>query len=213
MTSAGPSEPGAPGPEPIAPAEPADPSVDRIVTVPNLLSAIRILLIPVFVALILGDGTQAAGLLLLSFTLATDWVDGYIARRTHQVSNLGKVLDPVADRLAIAAGLIALVIAGGFPLWAALLILVRDAAVLIAGAIIAARWRVRIDVRWIGKAATLFLMCAIPAISWANFDLPLGDLIVIPAWISYGIGIVLYYAAAAMYAVDMRRAVARSERR
>ena len=66
--------------------------------------------------------------------MATDWVDGYVARRTGQVSELGKVLDPVADRLAIAAGLIALVVRGVFPLWAALLILVRDVAVLVAGA-------------------------------------------------------------------------------
>ena len=65
--------------------------------------------------------------------VATDWVDGLVARRTGQVSELGKVLDPTADRLAIAAGLIAFVVRGVIPLWAALLILVRDAVVLIAG--------------------------------------------------------------------------------
>jgi cardiolipin synthase len=210
VSSAGPPGPDATG-SGGEPRPAGDPSLDRVATVPNLLSAIRILMIPVFVVLILNEGTEAAGLLLLAFTLATDWVDGYVARRTAQVSNLGKVLDPVADRLAIAAGLIALVIAGGFPLWAALLILVRDALVLVGGAIVAVRRKVRIDVRWIGKAATLFLMCAIPAISWADFDLPLGAVILVPAWISYGIGIVLYYAAAAMYAADMRRALARGD--
>ena len=101
--------------------------------------------------------------------MATDWVDGYIARRTGSVSNVGKILDPLADRLAIAAGLIALVVRGAFPLWAALLILVRDAIVLVAGVIVALRWRVRIDVRWIGKAATFGLMCAVPLISSSNF--------------------------------------------
>ena len=184
-------------------------SLDRIATVPNLLSALRIAIIPVFVWLILHEGTEAAGLLLLSLTLATDWVDGYLARRTGQVSNLGKMLDPLADRLAIAAGLIAVVIAGAFPLWAALLILVRDAIVLVAGLIVTMRWHVRIDVRWIGKAGTLALMVAVPTISWANFGLPLGDLVRIVGWGFFAVGIVLYYAAASMYAVDMRDAVRR----
>ena len=72
--------------------------------------------------------------MLFGVVVATDWVDGSVARRTGQVSELGKVLDPTADRLAIAAGLIAFVVRGVFPLWAALLILVRDVVVLIAGA-------------------------------------------------------------------------------
>jgi cardiolipin synthase len=149
----------------------------------------------------------------LGLTLATDWVDGYLARRTGQVSNLGKVLDPLADRLAIAAGLIAVVIAGAFPLWAALLILVRDAIVLVAGVIVAVRWHVRIDVRWIGKAATLALMVAVPMIAWANFGLALEGPLRIVGWGFFAVGIVLYYAAASMYAVDMRDAVRRARQR
>src|SRR2546427_354549 len=103
--------------------------LDRIATVPNLLSLIRILFIPVFVLLILHHGTEAVGLLLLGAVVATDWVDGYIARRTGQVSNVGKVLDPVADRLAITAALLAMVARHAFPLWAALLVIVRDALI------------------------------------------------------------------------------------
>src|SRR5947208_15766326 len=95
-------------------------SVDRVATVPNLLSLIRILLIPVFVTLLLHHGTEMAGLLLLGAVVSTDWIDGYLARRTGQVSNLGKILDPVADRLAIAAALVALVARDAVPLWAAL---------------------------------------------------------------------------------------------
>ena len=71
--------------------------------------------------------------MLFGLVVATDWVDGTIARRTGQVSELGKILDPVADRLAIAAGLIALMVRDVFPVWAGLLILVRDAAVLVVG--------------------------------------------------------------------------------
>ena len=93
-------------------------AANRIATVPNLLSVLRILLIPVFVGLILHHGSEGAGLVLLAFVVATDWVDGYIARHTGQVSNLGKVLDPVADRLAITAALVALLVRGAFPLWA-----------------------------------------------------------------------------------------------
>ena len=88
-----------------------------------------------FWALIVDEDTIGLGHRCCSpLVVATDWVDGTIARRTGQVSELGKVLDPVADRLAIAAGLIALVVRGAFPLWAAALILVRDVAVLVAGA-------------------------------------------------------------------------------
>jgi cardiolipin synthase len=187
--------------------EPPDPSLDRILTVPNALSLLRILLIPVFVWLILGDGTEAAGLILLCVVVATDWIDGSIARRTGQVSNLGKVLDPLADRLAIAAGLIAVVVAGAFPLWAALLVLVRDAAVLVVFTVLLFRARIRIDVRWIGKAATLALMAGIPLASWAGFDLPAAGLAGVVGWSLYGVGIVLYYAAIWWYARDIGAAL------
>jgi len=184
-----------------------DPSLDRIATVPNLLSLLRILLIPVFVWLILQEGTEAAGLVLLVVVVSTDWVDGYIARHTGQVSNLGKVLDPLADRLAIAAGLIAVVIAGAFPLWAALLVLVRDAVVVVVSIVLLARARIRLDVRWIGKTATLALMAGIPLASWAGFDLPGATLAGIAGWSLYAVGIVLYYVAAGWYARDIRAAL------
>src|SRR6266542_6347477 len=90
-------------------------SLDRIATFPNLLSLVRILLIPVFVALLLHHGTEGAGLILLGAVVATDWVDGYIARHTGQVSNVGKILDPVADRLALPTALVSMVVRGASP--------------------------------------------------------------------------------------------------
>jgi cardiolipin synthase len=192
---------------PREPGEDGDGSLDRIATVPNLLSLLRILLIPVFVMLILNEGTEAAGLILLGVVVSTDWVDGYIARHTGQVSNLGKVLDPVADRLALGAGLITLVVAGAFPLWAALLVLVRDGVILIAGVVLLLRYRLRLDVRWIGKTATLALMAGIPLAAWAGFDLPASGLAAAAGWSLFAIGIVLYYAATAWYAVDVRDAL------
>src|SRR3954466_421008 len=93
---------------------PAD-SGSRVLTVPNAISALRIALIPVFVTLIVDADTTTAGLIMFGLVVATDWVDGTIARRTGQVSELGKVLDPVADRLDIAGRLTALAGGGGFP--------------------------------------------------------------------------------------------------
>jgi cardiolipin synthase len=181
--------------------------VDRIATVPNLLSLIRILLIPVFVLLILHHGTEQAGLLLLGAVVATDWVDGYIARHTGQVSNLGKVLDPVADRLAITAALIALVARDAFPLWAAVTVIVRDALILLAGVVLLVGYKVRLDVRWIGKSATFGLMVAIPLIAWGNFGLFAHQATYDFGWLVFWPSIVLYYAAAVIYAFDIARAI------
>jgi cardiolipin synthase len=194
----------------VAPAR-----VDRIATVPNLLSLVRILLIPVFVALILHRGTEAAGLLLLGGVVATDWIDGYVARHTGQVSTVGKVLDPVADRLALAAALIAMVARGAFPLWAALLVIVRDGLILLAGLAILIAFKARLEVRWIGKVATFGLMCGIPLIAWGNFGLLLHAVATQAGWVLFAAGITLYYAATVAYAADMARAVrmAREDRR
>src|SRR5439155_6739235 len=101
-----------------------------VLTVPNLISSLRIVLIPVFVGLILDHDTSTAGLVLFGAVAATDWVDGVVARRRGRVTELGKILDPTADRLAIAAGLIALAARHVIPWWAAISILARDAVVL-----------------------------------------------------------------------------------
>jgi cardiolipin synthase len=187
-----------------ATAQDPGPSSSRVLTVPNLISAIRIVLIPVFVALILDHDTTTAGLILFGVVVATDWIDGAIARRTGQVSELGKVLDPVADRLAIAAGLIALAIRGVFPWWAAAVILVRDVAVLVVGIVVLRRGG-RVEVRWIGKIATFSLMTAIPFVSWGALGLPLGEAATVIGWAAYAVGIVEYYVAAFDYLREVRR--------
>ena len=179
---------------------------DRILTVPNLISFLRIALIPVFVVLIVDHDTTFAGLVLFGAVVATDWVDGVVARATGQVSELGKVLDPVADRLAIAAGLIALVVRGAFPLWAALLILVRDVAILVAGLVLLWTRRVRIEVRYLGKVATFTLMTAIGFIAWGSLGYPLAEAALACGWAFYAAGIVEYYVATAYYVGDVRRA-------
>jgi cardiolipin synthase len=181
----------------------------RVLTVPNAISFVRIALIPVFVALIVDEDTTSAGIVLFAIVVATDWVDGMIARRTGQVSHIGQVLDPVADRLAIAAGLVALALRDVFPWWAAGAILVRDAAVLLVGVVAVARRSVRIEVRWIGKIATFSLMSAIPWIAWGNLGLPLAEAALVAGWIAFAVGIVEYYVAAIAYAGDLAGAAPR----
>ena len=185
-------------------SEPAQ--TDRVLTMPNVISFLRIALIPVFVALIVDPDTRRAGLVLFAVVVATDWVDGALARATGQVSDLGKVLDPVADRLAIAAGLIALVVADAFPLWAALLILVRDVTVLIAGLVLLSKRRARIEVRHLGKVATFSLMAAIACIAWGSLGYPLAPAALACGWAFYAVGIVEYYVATVLYVGDLRRA-------
>ena len=184
------------------------PATSRVLTVPNIISFVRIALIPVFVLLIVDRDTTTAGIVLFGAVVATDWLDGAIARRTGQVSEIGKILDPVADRASIAAGLIALVVRDVFPLWAALLILVRDAAVLVGGAVVLVVRGIRVDVRWIGKVATFSLMLSIPAIAWGELELALGEAAVVVGWSAFAVGIVEYYVAAWVYVADIRRALA-----
>ncbi|HEX5948325.1 MAG TPA: CDP-alcohol phosphatidyltransferase family protein [Actinomycetota bacterium] len=179
----------------------------RVLTVPNALSALRILLIPAFVVLLSSERTRLAGFLLLGAVVSTDWVDGVVARRTGQVTELGKLLDPLADRLAMAAALVTFVILDLFPLWAALVILVRDAAVLIVAVWLWLTDGPRIEVRPIGKVATFTLMWAVPAVAWANAGLPFEDLVAVLGWLWFGVGAVEYYAAAVVYARDLRDAL------
>ncbi len=180
------------------------PGTDRVLTIPNLLSFLRIAAIPVFVWLIVDEDTTFIGLIVFGVVLATDWIDGAIARATNQVSELGKLLDPVSDRLAIAAGLIALVVRGAFPLWAALLILVRDACVVLAGVVLLAGRGARIEVRYLGKVATFSLVLAIAAIAWGNLDYALAPAFLAFGWVAYAVGIVEYYVATVLYVGDLR---------
>jgi cardiolipin synthase (CMP-forming) len=184
------------------------PASSAIVTVPNVLSFARIATIPLFCWLAANEGTRVWGILLFAVVVSTDWVDGYVARRTGQVTELGRILDPVADRLAIAAGLVTFAIAGIFPFWAALLILVRDVVVVLGGAVLLWGRNIRVEVRGIGKIATFSLMAAIPWIAWGNADGPLGDVLLVGGWLLYTVGIVEYYLAAGLYAIDVRDALA-----
>lgn len=135
---------------------------DRILTVPNVVTVVRLLCVPVFLWLLFDQHERAAAAFLLGGLGATDFVDGYVARHFHQVSTLGKVLDPLADRILLMTGVAAILVDGSVPAVIAWATLVRE--VLVAGAflVLAALGARRIDVQWAGKAGTFGLMFAFP---------------------------------------------------
>jgi cardiolipin synthase len=174
-----------------------------IFTIPNIISVIRIALVPVFLWLLLGrDDANSAGW-LLGFIGATDWVDGYLARKLGQVSELGKFLDPAADRLAVAAAVIGGWISGDLPWGVCLAIVVREVIVIVGALIVGLKARDKVEVRYIGKVATLGLYFAI---SWFFVGRGTDTLWLEAAgWIAVIPSLVLYYVVAGQYLTDMRR--------
>lgn len=178
-----------------------------MLTIPNLVSLLRLLAIPVFWWVLLAkDDVTLAGWLILVIGL-TDWVDGYLARRLGQVSELGKALDPIADRLMIASALIGGLIVGVIPLWFGLLLIVRELAVAGMALYLASRGGGKIAVRREGKVATFLLYGAIPAFYVAaSGDLPW--LLVPLAWGMGLVGLALYLYVAVLYVGDTRARLA-----
>lgn len=142
--------------------------LDRVLTIPNALSLGRLLCVPVFLWLLFGRDNRVGAALLLGALGATDWVDGYIARRFDQVSTVGKVLDPVADRVLLVVGIVAIVVDGSVPVVVAALAIFRELAVSVGVLVLAAMGARRIDVSWAGKCGTFALMTAFPFFLVAN---------------------------------------------
>jgi cardiolipin synthase len=181
---------------------------DRIFTIPNVISFVRLLMIPVFLYLLFGRDNRAGAAGLLAGLGATDWVDGYIARRFNQTSTLGKILDPTADRLMLLVSVAAIIIDGAIPAVVAVLVLFREAAVAIAALVLAAMGARRIDVTWYGKAGTFGLMFAIPFFLTAESTIGWRDTAEVLAWLCVVPGLVLGYIAAVQYIPLGRRALA-----
>jgi cardiolipin synthase (CMP-forming) len=131
-------------------------------TWPNLVTAIRLALIPVFLWLLFSTNHRAIAAWLLAFLGATDWIDGWLARQLHQTSTVGKILDPSADRILVMAGLIGVAAAAGVPWWFAGITLVREVLVSLLTVVLAALGAARIDVLWWGKVSTFALMTTFP---------------------------------------------------
>ena len=173
---------------------------DRILTVPNVITMVRLACLPVFVWLLFGQDNEYAAAWLLGALGATDWVDGFIARRWKQVSTLGKVLDPVADRLLLFVGIGCILVEGSVPLVVAVLVLVREALISLATVALAAMGARRIDVTWFGKAGTFCNLFAFPfflaggdeQLGWRDTATTLGWVFAVP-------GILLSWYALALY--------------
>lgn len=180
---------------------------DRILTVPNVITLLRLACLPLFLYLLFGRDNRAAAAWLLAALGATDWVDGYVARRFGQVSTLGKILDPVADRLLFFVAVGGILIDGSVPWLVAVLVLVREALVAGATLTLAAMGARRIDVTWVGKAGTFGLMVAFPLFLAAESTLGWRDTAEVLAWIAVVPGLVLSYVSMAMYIPLGRRAL------
>ncbi len=172
-------------------------------TIPNLISLLRLAGIAVFLWLLFGrDDPVTAGILILLIGW-TDWLDGVLARRLHQVSRIGRFLDPLADRLAIAAAVIGGMIAGVLPFWLGIPLIAREVLIAIGALVLGLRRGEQLQVRYLGKLATFILYGAIP-----SFYLHAGG-IADPLFLYLGAvfgaaGLVLYYWVAGQYAVDIR---------
>jgi cardiolipin synthase len=179
----------------------------RIATLPNAISVLRLACVPVFVWLLADDELLAAAG-LLAVLGATDWVDGWIARHFDQGSELGKVLDPVADRILLLVAAVALVVQGSVPLVVGVLVLARELVVSVAVLALAAAGARRIDVQWVGKAGTLALMVAFPMFLWADaVHGSVHDVVLAISWFFAVVGLVLSYYAALTYVPIARQAL------
>lgn len=180
---------------------------DRILTIPNLITVVRLCLLPVFVWLLFAQDDRATAAWLLAGLGSTDFFDGYIARHFNQVSNLGKVLDPVADRLLFFVGVGGIAVDGSVPLWFAGAVLVREALVAGATVTLAAMGVRRIDVTWFGKAYTFLLMISFPLFLASHSTLGWRQGAGTAAW-ALGIpGLILAWYSAALYVPLARQAL------
>ena len=135
---------------------------NRVVTIPNALSLLRLLGVPVFLWLVLVPEADVAAFVLLVVAGATDWFDGYLARRLDQRSRLGVVLDPLADRLYIAATLLGLALRGLIPWWLVAVLVLREAMLLALVPRLRRHGLVALPVTYVGKAATWCLLWGFP---------------------------------------------------
>ena len=168
---------------------------DRIWTVPNALSVVRLLTIPLFAWLALVPQEDALAALVLALGGLTDYFDGMLARRWNQVTRLGQLLDPIADRLSTVTVLVVFLIRGVVPLWFVALLVLRDAVLAIEMGRLKGRGITGLPVNYIGKAATFNLMVSFPLLLWgAEAQTLIEQLARVAGWgfALWGTGLYLY---------------------
>ncbi len=170
-----------------------------VFTIPNVISMVRLLCIPLFLVVLFGFDSRVGAAALLAGLGASDWVDGYLARRLDQHSELGKILDPTADRLMFIVAVVAMIVDGSVPIWFAVLSLAREGAVGIAAVVFALLGARRIDVTWWGKTATFGLMFAFPLFLLGAASVSGADAYTTAAWIIGIPSLVLSYYVVGEY--------------
>lgn len=190
-------------------AEPTPRPPDRVVTVPNVLSVLRLLGVPLFLWLLLGPRADLWALVVLAASGITDWLDGKLARWLNQASRLGALLDPAADRLYIVATLVAFVLRGIVPWWLAAVLIGKDVAVGLCLPVLRRAGYAPPEVHYVGKAATFCLLYAFPLLllaqgssTAAGIARPIG--FAFTAW-----GTALYVWTGALYVAQVVIAVRR----
>ena len=187
---------------------------NKILTIPNVISFVRLCMVPVFLALLL-RGHDVAASVVFAVASLTDFLDGQIARRTHSVSRLGQLLDPAVDRILMITGVLGVFLVGRIPLWIIVVVVARDLLLLVGGAWLLKAYRIRVAVIYPGKFATTFLfigfaglllnMPLIPglgvcSISWLpgfNFDPVSWGIWFVYVGLVLAIGTTVYYCATA----------------
>ena len=180
---------------------------DRILTVPNALSVLRLLLIPLFLWLILVEQADMAAVVVLAVSGITDWADGLIARTTGQITRLGRLLDPLVDRVTIAATLVGLALRDLIPWWLVGLLVAREVLLLLLVPQLRRHGLLALPVHYLGKAATFALYWGFPFVlvgaGSATWEQVLGAL----GWAFVIWGTALYWYAALLYVDQLRRIV------
>lgn len=168
-------------------------------TIPNALSALRLLGVPVFFWLIVGPENDGIALIFLVVSAFTDWLDGFLARKLNQFSRLGELLDPLADRLYVIAALAALYIRELLPIWVVVLLILRDVLMSMLLIYLKRFGITGIPVNFVGKAATMNLLYALPLILLGTFSGLVGQLAHVFGWAFLFWGITMYWYAGLLY--------------
>jgi cardiolipin synthase len=189
---------------------------DRIVTVPNVLSVVRLLFIPLFLYLFLVLRADGWALAILLTSGATDWLDGKLARVLDQSSRIGALLDPLVDRLSVVTTLVAFVVRGIIPWWVAAILIGRDLILAATLLIYRRRGLPPPEVIYLGKAATFVIMIALPVLLGSTGDSTIAQILapIGYALIIWGTGLYIWTGALYTYkAMGIARAVPRTSDR
>lgn len=184
---------------------------ERVLTIPNALSFVRLLLVPLFLWLVLGPEWDELALVVLMVSGVTDYLDGKLARKLGQTSKIGAILDPVADRVYILAVVVGLGFRDIIPWWLAVILPLRDVFLFSLVPFLRTRGYSSLPVHFLGKAATASLLYAFPLLLLGDADSTIADLANVFGWAFTIWGVALYWWGGVLYAFQVRRLLATTE--